>query len=74
MASKRTRLEDLLRSGAPDFRVAVQETFDDGGVRVIVHPLGRDGDTLDYVVIGDSLLTLEAHELRRRMLPRTTDA
>lgn len=84
----RTRLEDLLRvtvpvpAGcvapegtpmSPEFRVAVQEVAEDG-VRIIVHALGHNSDTLDLWVIGDSLLTLDAMEQRRRLLPKTTGA
>lgn len=39
---------------SPDFRVAVQEVTNDG-VRIIIHPHGHDGETLDFVVTGNEL-------------------
>ena len=38
----------------PDFRVAVQEVLPDG-VRIIVHALGHNSSTLDFVVKGNVL-------------------
>lgn len=82
------KLENLLRMTAPcpagcvapegtpyspDFRIAVQEVAEDG-VRIVVHAMGHNSDTIDAWVIGDQLLTLDAMEYRRRMLPRTTNA
>lgn len=58
---------------SPDFRIAVQEVAEDG-VRIIVHALGHDSDTLDAWVIGGQLLSLEAMATRRRMIPLTSDA
>ncbi len=41
----------------PDFRIAVQrERY--GGLHFIVHPLGVDGETLDFVVHGNTLTRL----------------
>jgi len=51
----------------PDFRIAVQE-IDSGGVRVIIHSSGHDSDTLDFIVIGNKLLTLEQHERRKILI------
>ncbi len=39
---------------SPEFRVAVQEITDEG-VRIIIHALGRDSDTGDFVVRGNKL-------------------
>ena len=56
-------LEELLRMRirtrngiefTPDFRLAVQSEKE-GGTHVIVHPLGHDGDTLDFIVKGNEL-------------------
>lgn len=38
----------------PDFRMAVQEVTE-AGVRVIVHPFGYAGGTLDFIVSGDTI-------------------
>ena len=38
----------------PEFRVAVQEKRDDG-VRIIIHPMDHNGDTLDLIVKGNTL-------------------
>lgn len=82
------KLEDLLRMTvpvgpgcvapegtpmSPEFRVAVQHVLDDG-VHIIIHANGHNSETLDRIVIGDQLLTLEAYEYRKKMLPRTTGA
>lgn len=56
-------LEDLLRkpveeSGIgfiPDFRVAVQTTEFHNGVHITIHPNGYNGETLDFIVRGNSL-------------------
>jgi len=61
-------LEDLLRTKvkvkdkdgndveiSPDFRVAVQGEPYDGGVHFIIHPFGHSGETLDFVVIGNTI-------------------
>lgn len=42
---------------SPDFRVAVQGERD-GGVHIIVHPHGHNGETLDFVVSGNELKPL----------------
>lgn len=39
---------------SPDFRVAVQHIGGDG-VHIIVHPMGHNGETLDFVVSGNKL-------------------
>lgn len=44
----------------PDFRVAVQPNTTESqaakeGVRIIIHPHGYDGETLDFLVIGNEL-------------------
>lgn len=44
---------------SPDFRIAVQEITADG-VRVIVHPMGHNGETLDLNVVGDTVQKLAA--------------
>ena len=74
-------LEDLLRmqvefpngkSGAPDFRIAVQETGDQG-VRVIIHPIGHNGQTLDRWVKGDAVTPVKwppAQEQPRKLRDR----
>lgn len=62
-----TNLEDLLRMKvssedkcnnkievSPEFRVAVQNINGDG-VHIIIHPLGHNGETLDFLVNGNSL-------------------
>ena len=38
----------------PEFRVAVQGTFQDG-VKIIIHPIGYNGETLDFLVKGNTL-------------------
>ena len=58
---------------SPEFMVSVQEIAEDG-VRIIVHACGHDSETLDRWVISDHLLTLDAMDQRRRLLPRTTGA
>lgn len=61
-------LEDLLRvtvdvyspvqkaevAVLPDHVVSVQ-SFKDGGVHFIIHPNGYDGETLDFIVRGNTL-------------------
>lgn len=60
-------LEDLLRMEvtsknkegntvriSPDFRIAVQHKGT-RNVRIIIHPIGHAGDTLDFVVCGNNL-------------------
>lgn len=42
----------------PDFRVAVQEQTKKG-VRIIIHPNGHNGATLDYWVVGDQLTAID---------------
>jgi hypothetical protein len=46
----------------PEFRLSVQETKamvnGEPGVRIIIHADGYNSDTLDYVVSGDELLSL----------------
>ena len=39
----------------PDFRIAVQSEKE-SGLHIIVHPLGHDGDTLDFIVQGNKLI------------------
>ena len=39
---------------SPDFRVAVQQDVD-GGIHFIIHPYGHNGETLDFLVIGNEL-------------------
>lgn len=41
----------------PDHIVSVQ-SFKDGGVHFIIHPNGYDGETLDFIVKGNILETL----------------
>lgn len=41
----------------PDFRVAVQGPRA-GGLHFIIHPNGHDGETLDFVAVGDTLKRL----------------
>ncbi len=59
-------LEELLRhsdvkgeiSGEhypPKFEISVQHTCDSGGLRVVIHPVGVDGVTRDYIVRGNHL-------------------
>ena len=38
----------------PEFRVAVQGTFLDG-VKIIIHPIGYNGETLDFLVKGNTI-------------------
>jgi len=38
----------------PDFRVAVQGIHE-YGVHIIVHPMGHNGDTLDFIVKGNTI-------------------
>ena len=62
---------------SPEFRIAIQKIIDDGpitGVHIIVHPNGYNGDTLDFVVVGDQLMTLEKYDRLNRLLPLTTNA
>lgn len=40
---------------SPDFRIAVQEEVPGAGVRVIVHPQGHNGDTLDLWIKGNTV-------------------
>lgn len=41
----------------PDFRIAVQ-AIDQASVRIIVHALGHNSETLDFYVCGDVLTPL----------------
>ena len=43
---------------SPEFRVAVQEIDPARGVRIIVHALGHNSDTLDFWVHGDDITGL----------------
>lgn len=40
---------------SPDFRIAIQGYPFDGGIHFIVHPFGHSGETLDFVVTGNTL-------------------
>ena len=40
---------------SPDFRVAIQGRPYDGGIHFIIHPFGHSGETLDFVVTGNTL-------------------
>lgn len=40
----------------PDFRVAVQGVTESGGIHIIIHPSGHNGDTLDFTVKGNTLI------------------
>lgn len=42
---------------SPEFRIAVQE-ITDIDVRIIVHPLGHNGETLDLRVTGNTVQPL----------------
>jgi len=39
---------------SPDFRVSVQKVIN-GGLHFIIHPSGHDGETLDFVVTGNTV-------------------
>jgi hypothetical protein len=43
---------------SPDFRIAVQEKCNERGVRIIVHPIGMNGETLDLWVKDNNLSAL----------------
>lgn len=55
-------LEDLLKTKVkiddkeitPEFRVAVQSETDKG-IHFIIHPIGHNGTTLDFIVKGNEL-------------------
>lgn len=38
----------------PDFRVAVQDKTP-SGVHIIIHAIGHDSETLDFLVVGNEL-------------------
>lgn len=40
----------------PNFRVAVQGITESGGIHIIIHPSGYDGETLDFTVKGNTLI------------------
>lgn len=40
---------------SPEFRVAVQSVYSDGSVHIIIHPNGHNGETLDFLVKGNTL-------------------
>lgn len=40
---------------SPDFRVSVQGRPFDGGIHFFIHPFGHSGDTLDFIVTGNTL-------------------
>jgi hypothetical protein len=48
--------QELARSGAIDFRFRATVNAD-GSVSFYVHPLGKDGDTRDFIVSGNTLTT-----------------
>ena len=59
---------------SPEFRVAVQHVYANGGVHFIIHADGHSSDTLDLVAMGNQIMTLEQYEYGERMLPLTTNA
>jgi hypothetical protein len=55
-------LQAAARAGRLEFRIAVTQ-LDAGEVRFILHPLGRDGITMDVILQTDGGLTAEAVEV-----------
>lgn len=53
------KVDDLGAVFTPDFRVAVQGEGPGGGIHIIIHPMGYDGDTLDFVVVGNELTPMQ---------------
>lgn len=51
----KTQVEESGVKFTPDFRVAVQNTNKHNGIHIIIHPNGYNGETLDFVVRGNSL-------------------
>ena len=45
---------DVSPEFSPDFRVAVQAIHEDG-VHIIIHPMNHNGDTIDFLVRGNTL-------------------
>ncbi len=52
-----TNFKDEPIEYSPPFEVAVQSITEEG-VHIIIHPSGVNGDTLDYLVTGDTLKRL----------------
>lgn len=50
-------LEGLLRSTLPnsEFRISVQNFDHPEGIHIIVHAVGEDSDTVDFVVSGNEI-------------------
>lgn len=43
---------------SPEFRIAIQGKKM-GGIHIIVHPIGHNGDTLDFIVKGNTFTLLK---------------
>jgi hypothetical protein len=49
-------LQQEIKEGKIDFVLRASES--DGGIKFYIHPLGKDGSTMDFEVIGNGLTTL----------------
>jgi hypothetical protein len=48
-------LSHELAEGKTEFRVVAENIGDEAGVKIYIHPLGKDGDSRDFVVNGSDV-------------------